>query len=472
MKKSNLFFVAALAFFSFSANAQLSTIISLKEFTSIPYSPTYLNITRSSYITPGVVTYFEDFSMNNQNSSFVYNHMDSCYYFDLPDTIRVLDFMQIPNAKQFVFCGKKLKKTYSQEGVDDYQAVIGWFSIYTSNNSVSFFYLTVDSLYAFTELDVTPLGESGANLYFIGEKRTAVAGGFTSDYYIGQTNPYQQSLFGPYPQHCYLMKVDEKEQLYDVVCADDFVAFTGYDNNSKKFLIRKSPHDNFPDMSELEKVYLYNTPGGEPYVTSMATAMHNRWAYGNKNNIVACHKARINDSTYVLRFRMFDLVTMQMFNSQEISIAGKMDPLEMTFLMDNDILAVLVTENYLNISSTTPIIYIQPYVTTNYTADIIDPIIDYYSIDNVRGYSNQLSHFIVGKVTASKVMWFLNDVLNNEPNDCRTNDMIDVVIINNKDYEIVIDPIEGEHSQKLKDKKKYLIPFVITQECISKENKR
>ena len=146
---------------------------------------------------------------------------------------------------------------------------------------------------------------------------------------------------------------------------------------------------------------------------------------------------------------MFDISTMNMFNSQEIPIMGKMDPLEMTFLTNDSILALLVTENYFPIACSTPVLYIKPYLTSVYIADYFDPGEDYSSIDNVIRTSSDVEHFVLGETKYNNVLWCLNKATSIVTDSCRDFGQIEIGNINNCNYHEIVRPIYNQSSAEI-----------------------
>ena len=446
MKKIYVFLIvyAAMALLPAVSNAQISTYISLKQAVAPQFIPYYGNITRAMWPSYRAITYVRDASTQR----FVAHYNSTNYfYFDTPDDIRVLDFMQIPGSETFVFCGGIPNPNFTTVNVDDYHAVVGWFKM--EQNEIVFWYLEIDTLYAFTKLDAT-ICQSKEHFYAIGEKRFATAGGFRQEYYIFHTDDLQYPPSSGSMCNCQIMKVDKNETLYDVVCTDDYVAFIGYDRKNRSFCIRRDMHVFFPDPSTLQDLFLYPLPKGEPDITSMATALRHKLTEYSENDIAVCHKIKINDTTYSIRIRMFDISTMNMFNSQEIPIVGKMDPLEMTFLTNDSILALLVTENYFPIASSTPVLYIKPYLTSVYIADYFDPGEDYSSIDNVIRTSSDVEHFVLGETKYDKVLWCLNKATSIVQDSCRDFGQIEVGNIDNYNYQEIARPIYNKSSVEIK----------------------
>ncbi|MBO4307409.1 MAG: hypothetical protein J5848_03765 [Bacteroidales bacterium] len=167
MKKIYVFLIvyAAMALLPTVSNAQLSTYIALKQATTVSFTPNYGNITRAMWPSYRAITYVRDAS----NWKFIAHYNSTDYIpFNCPSKIHVLDFMQVPGSETFVFCGGIPNPNFTTVNVDDYHAVVGWFKI--EPNKVDFWYLEIDTLYAFTKLDAT-ICQSKEHFYAIGEKR-------------------------------------------------------------------------------------------------------------------------------------------------------------------------------------------------------------------------------------------------------------------------------------------------------------
>ena len=354
MKKSILFFIAALAVFSFSANAQLfNTVLFSVPSCTTNYSTTIVRVAQSN---TEVVSYH---SHGQYGEFFLANNNSVLYNFQLPQDMYIKDFQILDN--NVFFCGSYLGR-----------GIVGVYRM-------SLFYGTTISLHYIYTSDISYLkkmcvyyDQQGTNIHVevIGDKvdsNNDISNCLTDILYDGSLLHYVSSyvLGGPY------YPTDEDGIFQDITVTEDYLVVSGREKTGNKLRISRF---NKHSVSSGGRFFYYDeTPYPETNSTVAIESLD-----GN-NIITAALYINPNSAVFGTRLRTIDVSTMININTQIIPTVDKPVPEEMVFsLYDGTLLLLQKTEYPSNTTPQSVVYELDPY-SNNYSANVNYNLNGYYT---------------------------------------------------------------------------------------------
>lgn len=370
----------------------------------------------------GALSYYEYLDQSNPNIAvlkgrFVYNYTGTnIYSFNMPDNIYVTDFMQCDNMPTIYFCG--YKNTTQTVGI------VGWIDIMNTYSNAEIYYIEVPEFSKMTKMAVYKTFFS-IEVVALGREQNS-----TNQNSIFYTDKIHDLIVGTCNYH--YAPVRQNQFLYDIVKTKNYIVFAGYDVNCNGICLRKEKYGNIVQQNLLENVYFYPMTDGEPS-TSITTAYLDNDILRSDDSIVLSTPTFVEDFYTESRFRMFDISTMSMFNSQMFISPAKTDTYGMAFMKNNNKLAVLQSSEPKMPTTHSAVVLLKPFATTNYIADYVyKKEHAFNSIDNLNQALYLVDHFLLGGFYDSKIDWLLKDGNSlPSPNSCNSTSTTEVSIIDN-----------------------------------------
>lgn len=427
--KVSLIFVAILAFTG-GVSAQVSTVISLKQFYG--FSQNNAAIQKTIGLYPDMaLSYYEYYGVDNNNNTitkgrFVLNiNGASVYKFDMDPDIHILDFKQSDDPSIIVFCGYKGLNPSAGTTI----GIVGWFHL--SLNTINLEIMEENECFRFWKVE---------GFYNDAQSISIVA--------IGQRNvqPYTYSIFCWYDINT--LNVDnyfvrQSETLWDIVKTEKYVVFVGVENAFPGLCLRKEFYNGFAAHQTLDTVFGYILPNDEPSSYPVAAFMGNDMS--RSGNMIAVSTPVYNDILKESRYRFIDVASMNMTGAQSFKMYEKIATLGMTYINDNKTLIPLLALNPADGSNIHPAILLEPYNTSAYTAPMVyDAGTSYNSIDNLNQSLSSTEHFILGGFNQVGLGWFLKKASNlTTPNNCHSVSSISVNDIKPINSVFDLDPLSS-----------------------------
>ena len=419
---------------SFSAYSQFTSFVSLKQHPTLPSFTSNGICNTIAYYPEGALSYYEYHDTGNPSLTilrgcFVYNQGGTLEMtFVLPDYIYATDYVQVAGTDLVFFCGyKNISVNYP-----DNIGIVGWFNLNSSQITID--YVPIDEIYRFTKVNYL-ICDDKYHLTAIGQKHDDVHK--YGIFYCGDVH-----LLSTNPQVYYnLYYVRDGEYLFDIIQTQNYMAFVGVDSEMGGLCIRRESFCNFGNPAELNNIY------GFPFAEDIGLQALVSTYMGNKlhrvgDEIAVCTPVLIYEGNSQVIYRFIDVATLTMTGSQVHPIVDKVTVWDMTYVSDYSLLCPLIASDPGNAYSlTTPVIHMDPYSNTSYTAVYMyDPYYMYRNIDCLNASYNSTQHYLLG----GPHVWYLKKA--NHPtsnNDCNKVSEIDIRLHPTVDVVTDKDPLNG-----------------------------
>lgn len=350
----------------------------------------------------GAVSYFEYYNMSNvsQGCFLCYSPIVdtfSAYRFDLPDDIHVTDFVQIMSNDQIAFCGW-INVNHNDTIVR--RGVVGWVDWFNSVTQTNMYYMIIDDVKYFETIDAYYVSDVGEVSIVAIAKEVQ---GTTRDgiFHTYKTSPLHQQTWS---YNLYPVSFDE--HFWNIVGTQDFEVFVGVDD--KGLCLRREYYPSLQSPVELNNVYSYAVPDGEPSTKTKSTLLGNR-IIRSQNDIVV-GSPTFSSSQIEARFRVINTTNMDMINSQKFYLPSKTDMFGMCFTTVNGMLSVLMASEPNILTSHPSVVLMRPYNTVIYTTDFLyNPQYYFRSIDRLRQFFTNVYQNVLGSFDNYTITWFEAD---------------------------------------------------------------
>ena len=428
MNKIPFLLVLFLAFSTFT-KAQYFTpsVISLKQTFSLPYNNTYILYGKNVSIAvnpASAITYYEYLDVSNptnyiQRGGFVYNYNAySCYSFDLPDNIYVMDAKQVGNSDNVAFCGYIIEIISLPGGAvsSTKKGVIGWFNL--SVNSVYMHYCIIPEIFRFEKI------ESFFN-YVNNDKPTILAIGQLYSNFHRDIIFYMEDFLFTGPLQYKYYEIPNDEYLTDIVRSEKYISIVGSEWTNNGVCVRKEKLTNLSNPTLLYERNTFAYTEDASINSIHATYAGNR-TFPKKDTIAISTTWINNSGDYFTRFRFIDVDQMVMTAAQEYSLEGKNDVSELTYVSDDRLLCPLMMYHPISYDPYSTVVFIDPSQNSMYSANLIYDMEHYYTnIDCIDYQHSNCNHILLGGLNT----WFLKKASNPTSYNCNEKDSIDVKII-------------------------------------------
>ena len=194
-----------------------------------------------------------------------------------------------------------------------------------------------------------------------------------------------------------------------------------------------------------------NLPADDTYATYLGNTLN------RQNNLIAVGGPFLNESngTFDARYYTFDATTMTMTHAQKFKMYGKASTSGITYLSDYKKLAILHFQNPLNGTYATPVLLLDPFPTTAYTANFfIHPNCEFHCIDKLNYSINNVNHLLLGANFVNNnfhgYQWFIRSSLcgTNSYNPCNEHYSFEVETLDilNPKKDLDVDPFPNSAS--------------------------
>ena len=366
MKSRIIFFIAALAVFSSSANAQtFNTLQFIIPTCTTNYAKSIVRVAPSNTEVVSCHSHgtYDDFILIDNNSV--------TRRFKVPDDIHVRDFQIVDN--NVFFCGQKQD-----------EAIVGHFDI-------QIFYLP--NLYQFKYYTTIYSGDIVKNYFkkmvaYHNQDNTKiqieVIGDKEHTQYVSNNNIIGEYIYDPatdqiissyYIASTIFYLIYHQDGIFqDIAVTEDYLVVSGWDYSDQKLLITR-----FPKYSVLSGGTTYEfDESADPYTSSRI------YLEALSSNDIATAATYINTNTLQVgtRLRTFDVSTMSNTVSQLLPMLDKTEPDDMLFMEEDQSLLLLQQSFYPTINDFQYVIYyLDPY-NNSYTTDAYYNFnSSYYSLD-------------------------------------------------------------------------------------------
>lgn len=366
MKSRIIFFIAVLAVFSSSANAQYFNTVQINIPTcTTNYAKSIVRVAPSNTEVISCHSHgtFDEFILIDNNSV--------TRRFKVPDDIHVRDFQIVDN--NVFFCGQKQD-----------EAIVGHFDI-------QIFYLP--NLYQFKYYTTIYSGDIVKNYFkkmvaYHNQDNTKiqieVIGDKEHTQYVSNNNIIGEYIYDPatdqiinsyYIASTIFYLIYHQDGIFqDIAVTEDYLVISGWDYSNQHLLITR-----FPKYSVLSGGTTYEfDESADPYTSSRI------YLEALSSNDIATAATYINTNTLQVgtRLRTFDLSTMSNSVSQLLPMLDKTEPDDMLFMEEDQSLLLLQQSFYPTINDFQYVIYYLDPFNNSYTTDAYYNFnSSYYSLD-------------------------------------------------------------------------------------------
>lgn len=344
----------------------------------------------------------------------------------LPQGVFVKDMEQNEFSDMVYFCGTQWNLV----------GIIGHFKVNSDGTIGNLYYQLVPETTTLTKL----VSFTTQNPQIVAYGIDAVTGGY--DLVIADMTISIGSIYQVAP-------LNHNSVPFDIVCTDDYVAILSNNSDKDNLYIRRLLKSNLSDNIR-DYIYEYSvndTMQSGPIVTFLGC----KYLKNNENLIAVVYMTQ-STSQWSTALKTFDLATMNMTGSQRHDMYEKNDIVGITYLTGKNKLVVM---EYFEPSYTiqqTSAVFMLPFNTTNYTADIFFTLDSgsFYSVDRLYGSGFTVNHFVAGNSYMTGNALWVQTPNKDYNNNCIEETIIDITLENPVDYKAFDNPINPiQHVQSL-----------------------